>query len=352
MQPDSPTSRRHGLLLAVVLLTVSASPALAANPKGPGDWRFDAELYGWAAGIGADLSRSGAAWIGFGQILDDLDMAFMGAFAVSKDQWQFAADVIYMKLSEENAVALTAPTGSGIPASLSVEAGLNAWILNPNVRYRFHETDQLELSVLAGARYLSIAGDLDLAVASPLGRIAGALDGTNRWWDGVIGISGRYNLTKHWSVPFLADVGTGDSRLTWQALAAVAYRFDSVDVAFGYRHLAWDFKGGAAIESLFVTGPYLAVKFSLLMHVAGSPKPSGLAAKPGRGQRLSCPLGRKEQEPANTMAKTSRKHDRIAAALLATSSADLCAQKSEEEIALAAQNPVAAMVSVPPATSW
>lgn len=50
------------------------------------------------------------------------------------------------------------------------------------------------------------------------------------------------------------------------------------------------------------------------------------------------------------MAKTSRKHNRSAAVLLATlatASADLCAQKSDEEIALAAQNPVAAMTSVP-----
>jgi len=51
-----------------------------------------------------------------------------------------------------------------------------------------------------------------------------------------------------------------------------------------------------------------------------------------------------------TTAKTSRKQDLIAGALLAAlaiASADACAQQSEEALALAAQNPVAAMVSVP-----
>lgn len=239
MQPFPRTSRITRSLLAAVLVTASMSPALAADAKGPNDWRFDALLYGWAAGIGADLQRSGAAWIGFDRILDTLDMAFMGAFAASKDQWRFAADVIYMDLSEKDSAALTVPIGSGIPASASVRVELKAWILDPNVQYRFYETDRLELSALAGARYLSIEGDVnEVVTTSSLGRVAGEVDGTKRWWDGVVGVSGQYNLSQRWYVPFLADVGTGDSNLTWQAVAALGYRFDSVDAVFGYRHLA------------------------------------------------------------------------------------------------------------------
>jgi hypothetical protein len=51
-----------------------------------------------------------------------------------------------------------------------------------------------------------------------------------------------------------------------------------------------------------------------------------------------------------TTAKASHQRDLIAAvslAVLVAASGELCAQQSEEEIALAAQNPVAAMVSVP-----
>jgi hypothetical protein len=263
MQPDLPTSRLPSSLLAAVLLTASSSPALAVDAKGPEDWHYDALLYGWAAGIGADLQRSGAAWIGFARLVDDLDMAFMGAFGASKDKWRFAADVIYMDISEKDSATLTAPIGSGIPASASVRAELKAWILDPNVQYRFYETDKLQLSALAGARYLSIEGDVnEVVTTSSLGRIAGEVDETKRWWDGVVGVSGQYNLTKRWYVPFLADIGTGDSRLTWQAVAALGYQFDSVDAVFGYRHLAWDFKGGGSLEDLFVTGPYVGVKFS------------------------------------------------------------------------------------------
>jgi hypothetical protein len=263
MQLDPPTRRLASSPLAAVLLTASLSPALATNAKAPDDWRFDAEIYGWAAGIGTDLQRSGAARIGFARLVDDLDMAFMGAFAASKDKWRFAADVIHMDISEKGSATLTVPIVSGIPASASVRAELKAWILDPNVQYRFYETDKLQLSALAGARYLSIEGDVNRVVtSSSLGRVAGEVDGTKRWWDGVVGVSGQYNLTKRWYVPFLADLGTGDSRLTWQAVAALGYHFDSVDAVFGYRHLAWDFKGGAALEDLFVTGPYVGVKYS------------------------------------------------------------------------------------------
>jgi hypothetical protein len=263
MPLDPPTSRLPSALLAAALLTASLAPALAADAKAPDDWRFDAEIYGWAAGIGADLQRSGAAWIGFARLVDDLDMAFMGAFAASKDKWRFAADVIYMDISEKDSAALTLPIGSGIPASASARAELKAWILDPNVQYRFYDTDKLQLSALAGARYLSIEGDVNRVVTtSSLGRVAGEVDGTKVWWDGLVGVSGQYNLTKRWYVPFLADVGTGDSRLTWQAGAAIGYHFNSVDAVFGYRHLAWDFKGGGALEDLFVTGPYVGVKFS------------------------------------------------------------------------------------------
>jgi hypothetical protein len=262
MQRDLPTSRLAGSLLPVVLLTASSSIALAADAKAPDDWRFDALLYGWAAGIGADLQRSGSAWLGFNRILDTLDMAFMGAFAASKDKWRFAADVIYMDLSEKDSATLTVPIGSGIPASVSVRVELKAWILDPNVQYRLYETDKLELYALAGARYLSIEGDVTKEVTSALGRISGEVDKTKRWWDGVVGVSGQYNLTQRWYVPFVVDVGTGDSRLTWQAGAAVGYHFDSVDAVIGYRHLAWDFKGGGSLEDLFVTGPYVGVKAS------------------------------------------------------------------------------------------
>jgi hypothetical protein len=262
MQCDLPTCRLAGSLLLVVLLTASSSIALAADAKGPTDWRFDAEVYGWAAGIGADLSGSGRARLGFDRLVDDLDMAFMGFFAASKDKWRFAADVIYMAISEKDSATLTVPVGSGIPARASVRAELKAWILDPNVQYRLYETDKLQLGALAGARYLSIEGDVTKEVTSALARIAGEVDRTKRWWDGVVGVSGQYNLTQRWYVPFVVDVGTGDSRLTWQAGAAVGYHFDSVDAVIGYRHLAWDFKGGGSLEDLFVTGPYVGVNVS------------------------------------------------------------------------------------------
>jgi hypothetical protein len=62
------------------------------------------------------------------------------------------------------------------------------------------------------------------------------------------------------------------------------------------------------------------------------------------------PLVVRSKQMRKTMARASHKQDLIAAALLAalaTASADARAQESEAELAKAAQNPVAAMISVP-----
>ena len=62
------------------------------------------------------------------------------------------------------------------------------------------------------------------------------------------------------------DVGTGDTDLTWQALASLGYQFEHLDLVFGYRYLDWDFDendpGGKTFADLDFNGPYAGVKFT------------------------------------------------------------------------------------------
>ena len=51
-------------------------------------------------------------------------------------------------------------------------------------------------------------------------------------WDGIVGVKGRYAFgdDRKWFVPFYLDVGTGQTKLTWQAAAGVGYAFHWGDV--------------------------------------------------------------------------------------------------------------------------
>ncbi|MGB5571259.1 MAG: hypothetical protein WBM81_18360, partial [Sedimenticolaceae bacterium] len=57
-----------------------------------------------------------------------------------------------------------------------------------------------------------------------------------------------------------ADIGAGDSDLTWQALAGLNYRFDKVDATFGYRYLKWELNDDT-FDDLDISGPYAGVRF-------------------------------------------------------------------------------------------
>ena len=79
--------------------------------------------------------------------------------------------------------------------------------------------------------------------------------GRHHWCPSVIDLSDKWYLSCY------ADVGAGDSKLTWQAWPGVGYRFEKVDVVAGYRHLAWETDDGDTLDDLNFSGPMLGVKF-------------------------------------------------------------------------------------------
>jgi len=62
-------------------------------------------------------------------------------------------------------------------------------------------------------------------------------------------------------MPYNADVGTGQSDLTWQAQLGVGYKFKYADVLLTYRYLDYEFDSDSALDDLTVKGPQLGAKF-------------------------------------------------------------------------------------------
>lgn len=61
-------------------------------------------------------------------------------------------------------------------------------------------------------------------------------------------------------VPYYVDVGTGQSDLTWQASAGLAYRFHWGDVSLLYRYIKWELDSGSPLDNISFGGPLLAAK--------------------------------------------------------------------------------------------
>ena len=77
--------------------------------------------------------------------------------------------------------------------------------------------------------------------------------------DFVFGVRGLMNINENWYIPYEADIGTGDSEVSWQLFAGLGYRYDWGDVKLGYRYLKYDMEDDAIVEDLTLNGAVLGV---------------------------------------------------------------------------------------------
>jgi hypothetical protein len=125
--------------------------------------------------------------------------------------------------------------------------------MNGIIRWRF----------IFDARYFDLSTDLlfNFNPGGPGPGITLPASTSGDIWDGIVGLKGSVNLSKRWFVPYYADIGTGDSDLTWQAMAGISYRAAHwADIALTYRHLEWDL-GSQLVDDLSFSGPMLGVIF-------------------------------------------------------------------------------------------
>jgi hypothetical protein len=212
-------------------------------------WKYRAEIYLWGASIGGTTGRGVPFTIEFSDIMDNLKMAGMGAFAARYDKWTLLADIIYMDVNKKN---LNVSPGPG-PITLN-SLGMKSWIVQPIASYAVYETDVDRFELLAGARYISL--DLPVGFSDPIGKITPSDDA----WNGIVGFRGTHDFTDKWMGTYHLDIGTGDSDFTWQGIAGIAYKFDSYALHAGYRYLEWD-HGGQAIDDLNLGGVFAGVRF-------------------------------------------------------------------------------------------
>jgi hypothetical protein len=95
----------------------------------------------------------------------------------------------------------------------------------------------------------------------PVGDRAGVRSVSVRNWDGIVGVKGRFSFgtDRRWFVPYYADVGAGDSDLTYQLLTGIGYSFQWGEMVAQWRYLSYDL--GLKIDKLSFNGPAVALNF-------------------------------------------------------------------------------------------
>ena len=258
------------------LLTPGIAPAQSA--MAPADaWRTSLILYAYLPSIDGALAfpnaGNPAVKVDASQILDSLNFAFMGTLDVTNGRWGVFTDLLYMDVSGSASKTRDFAVGNAaIPASVTADLDLKltgaGWTLAG--QYRVASDPALTVDALAGARYFAIKPTLSWGFNGDIGSlpVGGRRDGSTSIkeynWDGIVGVKGTYAFGsgREWKLPFYADVGTGQSDLTWQLAGGLGYSFKWGDVLAMWRYLDYKFKSDSKIEDMSFNGPMLGVRFN------------------------------------------------------------------------------------------
>jgi opacity protein-like surface antigen len=247
---------------------IIASAMLLAAPiaSQASDWEYSVTPYLWLPTISIDSARvvdknssnDGPLDIGPTDYLEALDFGFMITGEARNDKLVMKGDLIYLDFSVDDKDGKWG--GNTFDASLkgtvpTILAGMNVI-----------KTSNYHMDVLAGWR----RADLDLkfdrsARLTPFSPLKKSLT----YDDFLVAINGEYQFSDtKWSMPYYADIGAGDSDMTWQALIGIDYAFESWKLHLNYRHLDYDFgdMGNATLPimqdvGLVFSGPSIGAKF-------------------------------------------------------------------------------------------
>jgi hypothetical protein len=264
-------TRAAGCLLALGL--TGLAPVAAQAQTAADKWQWELAIYGWFPAIGGSTSfpSTGASGpnidVSASDVIDALKMVFMGQAEVRKDRWGLWTDLVYADLGGSKSRSRDF-TVDGHPvtatADLSLDVKSTVWTLAG--LYNLSSTPENSTDLLFGTRMLNMKQTLNWSLATTIPELPtrsgqASVDGTD--WDAIVGLKGRYYFgdERKWFLPYYIDVGTGQSKLTWQVNAGVGYRFDWGSVFATWRYLDYEFKSGNALQSMNMNGALVGVAF-------------------------------------------------------------------------------------------
>jgi hypothetical protein len=249
------------LALFVGALMLAPVHARAEESEVNDGWQFAGSLYMWGFGVYGETQSDTQIKADFDDLFDALEIGFMGAFEARKGKWLLLTDVIYFDLEDDKTANVFVPLGPGFNVATNINTNLEGWVLQFAGGYNLVAKGKSRLDVVGGVRYLDLDMDLKLSLQTIPARFR-TLAVSEGVWDGFFGLKGNIGLSKRWYLPYHFDFGTGESLVTWQALAGVGFRAAKwLDIALVYRHLEWNFRSDQVVDDLSFSGPLLGLIF-------------------------------------------------------------------------------------------
>ncbi|MBB4277982.1 hypothetical protein GGE12_005791 [Rhizobium mongolense] len=237
------------------------SPLLTQDPKpveAPEGWTFSIAPYLWIAGISGDTSQFGLPTVhidaDFGDILSNLDFAFMAAGEARYDRFSVIGDVIYTKLSADG------ETPFGVLAT-DVEVTSESFSGLLGIGYALLDGPAGHLDIVGGAKLWSVDTTLSFN-----GGLLGGIERNDSatWLDGMVGLRGKYSFTPEIYLTGWGLVGGGGADIDWDVALGVGYDFnDRISAIAGYRAMGVDYSDDGFVFDVVQQGPILglAVRF-------------------------------------------------------------------------------------------
>jgi hypothetical protein len=219
-------------------------------------WEFAFAPYLWAAGLEGTVAQFGLAPtdidLSFKDILENLDIAFMGVGEARRGRFGVFSDIVYTKLS----------TGGRGPAGIfSASLDNQLFIGTAMAEYRVVEDGRSSVDLMAGARYWWV--DTDVRITSGVGLGFSGSDSAI-WIDPMVGVKGRWQGNSPWYLTGWGMIGGFgvSSDIDWDVMAGGGYEIrDWVSVVAGYRALGVDYKDGPFVWDTVMHGPFLGTVF-------------------------------------------------------------------------------------------
>ena len=242
-------------LIGAALALLTVTPACAEET-----WT-DLGIYLFATGIDGDLDVRNVTAdfdVGFDDVLENLDMGFMGYFEHRRGRWSYIGDLAYLAISDDKAKTFDRRI---VSVEVELDAELSLGVLEGFIGYRVlereYDTTRLGLDLLVGARYSELEIDLS-AEATLLGPIPSQSVQNDKpreddWTDTVLAVRLQYGGRKGWGSTFWLDVGEGSDSSSEQFLALAFYRGDSNWQYYaGYRYLNLEYETGSGTSKFGV----------------------------------------------------------------------------------------------------
>ncbi|MEW6744319.1 MAG: hypothetical protein AB1486_16315 [Planctomycetota bacterium] len=241
----------------------AAAPSQAGAREDEG-WEFTFTPYLWLPSMSGDSElrgREATVGLTIGDVLQEMELAFMEAFTARKGRWALYHNGFYADLQDETSVLGT-----------DIDTTSKQGMLDLAVAYRVledevHPTEghTVSLDLFGGIRYQYLKSEIDAEGFAEV-------DESHDWVEPLIGGFLRFGITRDfaWDAALLdlSGFGVGSaSDLTANFYSGIAYRVaEQITLRFGYRLFSLDYSRGSGddrfSQDLLMNGPVAGVSIA------------------------------------------------------------------------------------------